>query len=209
MSDKETSISSKTYPLGGDMYDYDVHLKSSEHINKYFKLSPVVDFCCRLKAKRWPTRLLDLGSGIGFESAVLIDSLPNTEIFSLDISTEGSRRGKMIFGLDQIQADVECLPFGKKSFDAVHCKDVLVHVPDKSVFIRGISRILKRGGILLLVSAKKAWDENIQFEWTPDQVIAAAKRQGLELISLDIKNLRTDDWYDKPKDRVFLMFRKK
>lgn len=210
MKGKETVVTTNTYPFGfdGEIFDYDSHPKSSEHTKKYFNLSPIADFCRLLKAKRQPTRLLDLGSGIGVESAALIDFLPNTKVTSLDISTEGSRRGKIVFGLDQTQADVDSLPFQRKSFDAIHCKDVLVHIPDKKKFLAGIAWIMKHHGLLLLVSSKKAWSEYLQFDWTPGDIIATAKCQGLELMSIDIKNLRTEDWYHKPSDRVIMMFRK-
>ncbi len=209
MLGKETSITPETYSSRCYMYGYDFHPKLPKHMSKYFKLFPLVDFCGRIKARRRQTSLLDLGSGVGAESAALINSLRKTRVFSVDISTEGARKGKRKYDLDQSQADIARLPFGEKSFDAIHCKDVLVHISDKRAFLTEIARVLKCHGLLLLVSSKKAWTEYIQFEWTPEEVIAAAECQGLELISMDIKNLRTDDWYAVPKDRVFLMFRKK
>lgn len=212
MSYKEKiSITPDTYPFGGDgeMYDYSVHIKSPEHVKRYFKLSPVVDFCRRLALTPQPTTLLDLGSGIGIESNVFKNSLPQVNVISLDISLEGSRKAKLGFNLDQVQADIENSPFGEKVFDGIHCKDVLVHISDKNLFLSGIAQILKPDGLLLLVSSKKASVKYQQFEWTIEQAVGVAEKLGLELISLNVKNLKSEDWYGKPRDRVFLMFNKK
>lgn len=200
-----------TYPFGGDgeMYDYSAHVKLPEHVRRYFKLSPVVDFCHRLAVTRQPAMLLDLGSGIGIESNVFKNSLPQVNIISLDISLQGSRRARLDFNLDQVQADIENPPFCEKIFDGIHCKDVLVHIPDKNRFLSGIAQILKPDGLLLLVSSKKASTKYLQFEWNLEQTINIAEKLGLGLVSLNIKNLRTDDWYSTPRDRVFLMFKKK
>lgn len=208
MSGKNVRITPETYCSNGDIYNYEIHPKSPKHLERYFGLPPVVDFCSQVEAKPQPARLLDLGSGVGVESAVLMNTLPFAEVFSVDISTEGSQKCKDL-GLNHVQADVEGLSFSPESFDAIHCKDVLVHIPDKESFLLGVARVLKHCGLLLLVSSRKAWTEIVQFEWTPEQVISAAQRQGLELESMNVKNLRTEDWYNRPRDRVFLMFKKK
>lgn len=190
------------------MYNYELHPKDNNHLEFYFSLPPIKRFIEELQRRQIPQVILDLGSGIGIESNRLKELLCPGKVVSLDISTFGAKSGKESFDLSQIQADANLPPFADNQFDGIHCKDVLVHVPDKSIFIENISRMLKPNGLFITVSAQEAYESYKQFVWDPEELKAIASKNGLEFISKDSIMFDQDDWYTTPRERVFMIFKK-
>lgn len=189
------SISLDCYRSSGRTYNYIKHEKRKEFPKYYFSL-PIPEQFVRILGKTLDSpKILDLGSGSGSESNQLVKLFPNGQIISVDISTEGSRIGKNRFDLNQIQADVSYPPFAQEQFNGIHCKDVLVHIPNKDNFLQQVSRLLAPSGIFLLMSSEKI-DKNLdQFEWSLNEIITLAKRYGLDLIAKDRRKLKFEDWY--------------
>lgn len=65
---------------------------------------------------------------------------------------------------------IEHLPFAKASFDGVLCSSVIEYVPDYAQALRELSRVLRRGGALLVTVPNKAaisrWMERAAHEFT-------------------------------------------
>jgi SAM-dependent methyltransferase len=55
--------------------------------------------------------------------------------------------------------DGKTLPFRRQTYDGVLCTQVLEHVPSPDKLLKEISRVLKKGGILIL-SAPFIWEEH-------------------------------------------------
>ena len=53
-------------------------------------------------------------------------------------------------GVRMLRADVRGLPFADESFDSLTCLDVLEHVPRPGAALAEMTRILRRGGLLIL-----------------------------------------------------------
>lgn len=196
------------YTEGGFMYGYRLHEKSEDFLDYYFSLDTVNAFLKGLMRKKG-AQVLDFGSGVGRESDRLKKLLPRSYIVSLDISDEGTRHGKDQMGLNQIQGDINLPPFGTEEFDGIHCKDVLVHIKDKQDFIRNISRMLKRGGLFLLMSAEESYEGFKQFNWDPEELKMMAKNEGLDILKEESHQMKNEDWYLSDHVKRIMLFRKR
>ena len=95
-----------------------------------------------------PLRILDVGCGTGatlrvlseFGTVVGIDSSQDALRFS-------RRRGE--FGL--VQARGEALPAQSESVDVITALDLLEHIPDDAAAVAEMARVLRPGGILLVM----------------------------------------------------------
>ena len=99
-------------------------------------------------------RVLELGSGLGEHTKVLLDT--SAEITALDISINSLKLLKTNFSnysnLKICEADMENLPFEDNTFDAVCCSGSLSYgSPD--LVDKEISRVLCDGGILICVDS--------------------------------------------------------
>lgn len=94
-------------------------------------------------------RVLDFGCGSGLTVDTL--SLAGYSASGVDFSREaidfGAKKG--IGGLSVVSG--ERLPFAADSFDAVLCMDVLEHLADETTALAEMRRVLKPGGILLIM----------------------------------------------------------
>lgn len=203
----EEVVDTKTYSNSGYMYNYEVHKKPERFIDYYFSLPITSAFVELMNGMDHPA-VLDLGSGRGVESAKLRESIPSARVISLDISTVGTRFAKKEFGLKLIQADINNLPIAEASFDGIHCKDVLVHIPDKNQFIKDVCRALKPGGYFILDSSIVTYPNFVQYAWDPDEFITIADECGLELIMREQVEMGIDEWYGIKQPRAFMLFKR-
>ena len=93
--------------------------------------------------------VLDLAMGSGQTSAYLEKMKLRVIRAELSWSALNINKGFRV----RCSADDE-LPFGNESLDAVHFKDALIHIEDKSKLFGEIRRVLKTRGVLLMTSAK-------------------------------------------------------
>jgi ubiquinone/menaquinone biosynthesis C-methylase UbiE len=61
-----------------------------------------------------------------------------------------------------ITADITALPFADNSFDGITCGYVLEHVPEPAKALSEISRVLQKGGRMLLLTT----EDNFSGAWT-------------------------------------------
>jgi len=99
-------------------------------------------------------RLLDVGCGTGGSAYDLSES-HKVHVHGLDLSVNcllaaleraSTRSGDVTFEV----ADVSNHSLPASSFDAVHCRDALLHVADKSTVLSSFQQWLKPGGRLLI-----------------------------------------------------------
>jgi ubiquinone/menaquinone biosynthesis C-methylase UbiE len=94
------------------------------------------------------SKVLDIGSGPGVLSKYLDDS---NEIFLFDISFESLKTAKStIRNAHFIQGSAEKLPFAEGYFDVVLMLDVIEHIRNDKEVIRECTRVLRKGGRLIL-----------------------------------------------------------
>jgi SAM-dependent methyltransferase len=95
---------------------------------------------------------LDAGCGRGDHATRLLKR--GYRGFGIDISATVVRRAKENCsewaGLHFVQGPLEALPFANSSFDFVHCRGVLMHIPDWKAALRNLCRVLKPSGYILV-----------------------------------------------------------
>jgi len=102
-------------------------------------------------------RVLDVGAGLG-EAAEFLHNLFDATVVQTDIShyplalqrhdTQQHTQNELV------TAGALHLPFANHSFDAVHMKDVFVHIEDKVTLLSEMRRLLKPDGTLLITTQK-------------------------------------------------------
>lgn len=98
--------------------------------------------------------ILDIGTGQGNGSAFLSRRLPSAQVVTYDISLECLRRDELKFGPRLpwfIQADATAPPLASNSLDAVMAVMTFHCLPQPQKIINQAARMLKPGGMLLIV----------------------------------------------------------
>ncbi|KAJ7633132.1 S-adenosyl-L-methionine-dependent methyltransferase [Roridomyces roridus] len=121
-----------------------------------------------------PQRILELGCGSGaWYYAVSISALscsfraiqaaidfPEAQVIAVDISPLPAHRvlpDNMVFELLDLR---ENLPFERESFDIVHARMVMMHVPNAKDLVKRVAQLVKSGGLLLLDDVdNKTWSD--------------------------------------------------
>lgn len=99
--------------------------------------------------KRPGARVLDFGCGSGISVSSL--SGAGFDTHGVDFSEEAINFGTTQ-GIKNLQSIVdEQLPFPDASFDAVTCMDVLEHLKDEQPALSEMRRVLKPGGLLIIM----------------------------------------------------------
>jgi ubiquinone/menaquinone biosynthesis C-methylase UbiE len=120
---------------------------------------------CHEEILRWQAergdrtfRLLDVGCGTGNLLLSLAVDSQAEQLVGLDYSEEMVRRVNAKIDpavhfdrLRVVHGDAEHLPFEDASFDVVTCCNSFHHYPHQAAVIRGFHRVLRPGGLLLLI----------------------------------------------------------
>jgi len=95
-----------------------------------------------------PSRLLDVGSGLGIFSAWAKENVLEAEIVAVD-SSERMVELAVGLGVDALRSDIRHLPFPDADFDCVVANFVLYHVAEAAQAIAELARVLRSNGILV------------------------------------------------------------
>ncbi len=100
-------------------------------------------------------RILEIGCGPGALAGALHRWYPNAEITAVDRDSEFIRfAGEHESGITFMEGDITTLPFENNSFDVIISNTVCEHI-EPSKFYGEQSRLLKEGGICLVLSSRK------------------------------------------------------
>lgn len=106
-----------------------------------------------------PTKILDLGCGIGGSSLYLANLFPQAQITGITLSPVQANRAKIRASAhnlsDRVQflvADALAMPFNPQSFDLVWSLESGEHMPDKQKFIQACDRVLTPSGRLIVAT---------------------------------------------------------
>lgn len=105
-----------------------------------------------------PTKILDVGCGIGGTSRILAKQFPDAEVVGITLSPEQVARGSKLAkdqGLPNARFEVMDalnMTFEDNTFDLVWGCESLEHMPDKKKYFEEMVRVLKPGGRLAVAS---------------------------------------------------------
>jgi ubiquinone/menaquinone biosynthesis C-methylase UbiE len=110
---------------------------------------------------RGAKNILDVGSGAGQIAKHLLKYADtDAKITCCDLSPEMLRRARVRLRSDvpaHVAADLSRLPFADESFDCVTCGYVLEHLPEAGTGLSELSRVMKRGGRMLLLTTEDSF----------------------------------------------------
>jgi len=95
-------------------------------------------------------KLLDIGCGWGFTSAIMAASNPRLTVTGLDIEQMVSWPCLEKYGARYLVYDSKINPFPDNEFDYCTAFGVLEHTADDVSFLNEVRRVLKPGGILII-----------------------------------------------------------
>ncbi|HET6244184.1 MAG: methyltransferase domain-containing protein [Bacteroidetes bacterium] len=101
--------------------------------------------------------LLEIGSGVGAQSAILLNKFPAIHITGIDSSTTQLQTAKHYLDqnpgfkgrFDLQQMNAECMDFEDATFDSVFLCWILEHVNNPGKVLKEAFRVLKPGGVLI------------------------------------------------------------
>ena len=126
-----------------------------DRLNKHDELvfAPYVNLCKRYLPPG--SSILDAGCGAGVSSSHLAKA--GFRVIGIDVSAlfvaEGMRKYKEQEGLSFKVSDVAKMPFSSQSFDAVCSYDLLEHVINVKAVLTEMSRVVKKGGLLIILAS--------------------------------------------------------
>lgn len=118
------------------------------------------------------SRVLDCGLGTGTLSAAFVRAVPGVTIVTgTDISLAMLRYAAVNLAAvgataDLQRADARCLPYRDGAFDTVLSAHMLEHVPAPRVALAEMARVLRPGGLLIVVVVRATVvDAAIRLKW--------------------------------------------
>lgn len=119
-----------------------------------------------------PSMIADFGCGGGRNTAELLKRFPSATVTALDYSTVACNKTKQFnryavsMGRCQvIRGDVSRVPFAAETFDMITAFETVYFWPGPSQSFQEVWRVLKPGGIFLIVNESDGIDQASQ-KWT-------------------------------------------
>lgn len=138
-----------------------------------------------------PTRILDIGCGVGHNTLPLAKTYPDARVVGVDVSAPMLRYGHaraVSLGIETVsfhQANAEKLPFDDNSFDWVQTSMFLHETSTSAIktIIREIHRVLAPGGVMLHIEQPQHGSDTPLFEKIMQECAAAYNNEpGLRVI---------------------------
>jgi SAM-dependent methyltransferase len=139
----------------------------------------------RLRMSGW--RILDIGFGDG----LILESMPrDTHLAGVEIipayverARERARRQGYLSADFKVFDGEGQIPFSSGTFDLVVCSHVLEHVPDDRALLADIRRLVRPGGLALIlipINEEDYDDPNHVRKYRPEEFLGFLRRGGLE-----------------------------
>jgi len=135
------------YTFANDQEEWErlngVHRAIKEYLGHRITLAPLEDMSPA------PRNILELGAGTGVWAMDIANMFPDATVTAVDISFNNIRNPPRNVVLKQLNI-LEGFPFEPESFDIIHMRFLLVHMPNFPELVKKCTAALRPGGILLL-----------------------------------------------------------
>lgn len=131
--------------------DYSSSIKWLHAVRKY-----ELDFILQYLPNDKNIKLLELGSGTGYQLSILNKIYKNSTGVELNSSEKASSQYPVLFD-NIIEYDGKILPFENNSFDVIISSHVMEHIDDIANYDKEIKRVLKGTGIVVHVLPSHIW----------------------------------------------------
>ena len=111
-----------------------------------FEKTRDIDFICVFAKKNFGKKVLEVGCGGGERTHLFVKAGCN--VTAVDLVDK--RKTSLVSGHKFVVADGRNLPFKDETFDVVVSFDVLEHIDRERKFLEESSRVLKKGGTLVV-----------------------------------------------------------
>ncbi|MFQ5900626.1 MAG: methyltransferase domain-containing protein [Thermodesulfobacteriota bacterium] len=110
--------------------------------------------------------LLDVGCAAGFSLKVAKER--GWRVYGVEMSKSASLYARDMFGVDVFNGTLEEAGYPDDHFDLITAYGTIEHTPDPLAFIKGVRRVLKEDGILVLATPDTgSWLGNRRFQYKP------------------------------------------
>lgn len=117
------------------------HLIYAEHITRYLAAKPIIE----------DKVVLDIASGSGYGTKILAESAKY--VYGVDVNETAINYSKKHYSgknIEYLVGDGESIPLGDASVDIVVTFETIEHIKDYKKFLKEVSRVLKKDGLLIL-----------------------------------------------------------
>lgn len=118
-----------------------------------------------------PVKILDVGCGTGETITFLKTLFPKSKMYGVDTSSTAIKFSKARGHKNIFKSTAAHMPFKKDSFDIILFLDVLEHIKDDRGVILEATRVLKKGGCIIITSP------GLSFIWSAHDIDQGHKRR--------------------------------
>jgi len=160
-----------------------------------------------------PSKVLDVGCGIGGTSRYIAKKFPSAEVTGITISPEQQRRATALAkerGIGNAKfelCDALNMKYEDNTFDFVWACESGEHMPDKVKYVEEMARVLKPGGRIVIATWCQREEGNRPFsaqerktldylygEWTHPYFISIEEYARIMQATGKLEDVVTDDW---------------
>lgn len=182
------------------MFNYDRVKLDPSYISEVIK-----PFAAKLKQTNGLPIILDLGAGKG-DIGIIMKEM-GLGCVNLDISSSG-----LVGKENSVVATSWNLPFPDNTFDGIHTKDMVTHIPRRlrSKFFSELYRVMKPEGIALICSASSIINDIGQYRVNQEELHGLAENVGFNETGVSAwkPGKKTKDWYLFREKRFILELKK-